>query len=94
MALCSPCLERQQYDFQESGTITFGRGNHRIHFSTVGEGYLNSSADERLKHGTVSWKVDRGEGQFEGARGLITSNFTVSDTGEVVDHNFGVLCVK
>jgi hypothetical protein len=33
-------------------------------------------------------------GQFEGASGLITSNFTVSDTGEVVDHHFGALFVK
>jgi len=42
----------------------------------------------------VTWKVDRGEGQFEGASGLITSNFTVSDTGEVVDHHCGVLFVR
>jgi hypothetical protein len=80
--------------FRESGTITFGDGGHRLHFSTVGEGYLNASADERLKHGTVTWKIDRGEGQLEGATGLITSNFTVSDMGEVVDNHFGVIFLK
>jgi hypothetical protein len=80
--------------FQESGTITFGDSGHRLHFSTVGEGYLNTSADERLKHGTVTWKIDRGEGQLEGATGLITSNFTVSDAGEVVDNHFGVIFLK
>lgn len=79
--------------FQEAGTITFG-GTNRIHFSTVGEGYLGGSADSKLKHGSVIWKVDRGEGQFAGATGLITSNFFVSDKGEVIDNHFGVLFVK
>jgi len=39
------------------------------------------------------WKVDRGEGQFTGATGLITSNFVVSPEGEVTDHHCGVLFV-
>jgi hypothetical protein len=80
--------------FQEDGTITFGDSRNRIHFSTVGEGHLGPSADPKLQHGTVMWRVDRGEGQFEDATGLITSNFTVSDQGEVVDNQFGVLFVK
>src|SRR5262249_13456375 len=60
--------------FQEVGTIAFGAG-HRLRFSTVGSGYLGTSADPALKHGTVMWRVDGGEGQFAGASGLITSNF-------------------
>lgn len=77
--------------FQERGTITFGTDGHRLQFSTVGQGYLGASADPTLKHGTVMWQVDGGEGQFEGATGLITSNFTVGEAGEVVDHHFGLL---
>ena len=80
--------------FQESGTITFGDGGHRINFSTVGEGYLGDSPDGTLKQGAVTWKIDAGEGQFEGATGLITSNFTVGGGGEVVDNHFGVIFVK
>ena len=80
--------------FQESGTIEFGSGGHRLHFSTVGEGYMNVSADESLKHGTIAWRIDSGEGQLEGATGLITSNFTVSGTGEVVDNQFGVIFLQ
>lgn len=80
--------------FQETGTITLGGGGHRLHFSTVGEGYLDASADERLTQGAVTWKIEKGEGQFEGATGLITSNFTVSETGEVVDNQFGVIFLK
>jgi hypothetical protein len=79
--------------FQETGTIAFGDGN-RIHFSTVGEGYLGASPESALKHGSVIWKVDRGEGRLEGATGLITSNFFVSDTGDVTDNHFGILFVK
>jgi len=33
----------------------------------------------------VIWTVTDGEGAFRGARGLITSSFTASADGEVVD---------
>lgn len=80
--------------FQESGTITFGENRHRLHFSTVGQGYIGPSADPSLKHGSVIWKIDRGEGQFERARGLITSNFFVSDEREVTENHFGVIFMR
>ncbi|HKA00115.1 MAG TPA: hypothetical protein VKE70_26575 [Candidatus Solibacter sp.] len=79
--------------FLESGSIHFG-GRHSLRFSTVGQGYLGSSADPSLKHGTVNWRVDSGDGQFEGATGLITSNFTVGPNGEVVDNHFGLIFLK
>jgi hypothetical protein len=37
--------------------------------------------------GAVMWSVIAGTGRFGGARGLITSNFTVSARGEVIDHH-------
>jgi hypothetical protein len=80
--------------FKEAGTITFGEGGHRLRFSTVGQGYLGPSADPQLKQGSVIWQVEGGEGQFNGAQGLITSNFTISNTGEVTDHHFGVIFVQ
>jgi hypothetical protein len=76
--------------FQEVGTIAFGNG-HRLHFSTVGTGYLTASADPARKHGTVMWRVDGGDGQFAGASGLITSNFFVGTNLAITDHHFGVL---
>jgi hypothetical protein len=76
--------------FQEVGTIGFGEG-HLLHFSTVGGGYLEASADPGRKHGTVMWRVDGGEGQFAGATGLITSNFFVGTNLEITDHHFGVI---
>jgi hypothetical protein len=80
--------------FQESGTISFGTDRHRLRFSTVGEGHVAPSAEQGLMHGCVIWRVDGGEGQFEGATGLITSNFTFTMAGDVVDNHFGVLFIK
>jgi hypothetical protein len=79
--------------FQESGSITFGEGGHRLVFSTIGPGYLALSADPGCKQGAVTWHVDGGAGQFAGVSGLITANFFVSATGEVTAHHCGVLLV-
>jgi hypothetical protein len=80
--------------FVESGTIRFGEQKHRLRFSTVGQGYMGASADPNLRHGSVIWRVEGGEGQFEGASGLITSNFTIGGTGEVTDNHFGVIFLR
>jgi hypothetical protein len=40
------------------------------------------------------WRVESGEGQFAGASGLVTSNFTLSATGEVTDNHFGLIFVR
>ncbi len=80
--------------FTESGTITFGDGDHSLTFSTVGQGHLGPSADPKTMAGSVIWKVESGAGQFEGATGLITSNFTFTDKGDVVDHQIGVIFLK
>jgi hypothetical protein len=79
--------------FSEKGSIRFGDGN-RLHFSSIEHGYLGDSAEPKLKSGAVMWRVESGEGQFAGATGYITSNFTLSDTGEVTDNQFGVIFVK
>ena len=89
-AFASEVTFTAETDFLETGKITLGEGN-TLQFSTVGSGYLGASADPARKHGAVVWRVDSGEGQFAGARGLITSNFFVDDQLGVVDHHFGVL---
>jgi hypothetical protein len=73
--------------------ICFSDSNHRLRFSTIGEGFLGKSPDPKVQHGSVMWRVDGGEGQFAGASGIITSNFTLSATGEVTDNHFGVIFV-
>jgi hypothetical protein len=80
--------------FVESGSICFGETNHELRFSTVGQGYLNACADPKLKHGSVMWRVEGGTGQFAEATGLITSNFTIGEGGEVIDNHFGLIFTK
>jgi hypothetical protein len=80
--------------FTEKGSISFGE-DHRLLFSCFGQGQLIPSTDgSNLMCGAVTWKVEGGEGQFEGATGLITSNFTLSDTGEVNDYQLGLLFIR
>ena len=80
--------------FVESGTITFGEGAHALRFSTVGSGHLGPSAEPKTMAGSVIWKVDGGEGQFQGATGLITSNFFLTESGEVTDYHMGVIFIQ
>jgi hypothetical protein len=80
--------------FTEAGTIRFSDSGHSLRFSTVEQGFLGKSPDAALQHGSVIWRVEGGEGQFTGASGLITSNFTLSATGEVTDNHFGVIFVR
>ena len=77
--------------FQEHGSIAFGDSGNTLRFTTIGEGHISSSPEPSVNHGSVIWRVEGGEGQFEGAAGLITSNFTISTTGDVTDHQFGVI---
>ena len=73
--------------FVEDGTITYGRGG-RLAFVTVGRGHVGPSPQPGRVHGTVMWRVTGGEGRLAGAQGLITSNFTVTAAGEVIDDHF------
>ncbi len=76
--------------FVEDGTIRFG-STGSITFSTRGAGFMEPSQDPALKHGAIMWQIDKGTGRFKGATGLITSNFTFSGKGEVVDNQWGVI---
>src|SRR3546814_10324301 len=76
---------------REAGTIALGDGGHSLRFSTMGEGHIGPGAEPGLKQGAVIWRIDGGEGQFEGATGLITSNFWLTGQGEVVDNQVGVI---
>ena len=80
--------------YTENGTISFGEDEHMLRFTTVGQGRLGPSADPKYSAGAVTWQVDGGEGQFEGASGYITSNFLVTEDGEITDYHFGVIFLK
>lgn len=72
--------------FVEDGTITYGRAGG-ITFQTVGRGTVAPAPLDGWTSGAVMWIVTEGRGAFRGAKGLITSNFTVSAQGVVIDHH-------
>jgi hypothetical protein len=74
--------------FEEDGTIVFARGHVLL---ARGLGRLAASPDPHLRQGTALWEVVGGEGQFEGASGRITSNFFLSNTGELTENQLGVI---
>lgn len=76
--------------FVEEGTITYGSGGS-VTFDTMGRGHVGPAADGRGSHGVVMWRVTGGDGRFAGARGFITSNFTVTADGLVTDDHFARL---
>ena len=84
-------IDESRGTFTESSSAAFDEGLHRVFFSTIGQGFMIPGPQPGLKRGTVTWQVDRGEGQFEGATGLITANFTIGGAGEVTDNQFAVL---
>ena len=73
--------------FKETGSIEYsGRG--RVKFETVGHGSIEPSPVPDLQCGAVIWRITEGEGEFQGASGYITSNFTAAANGEAVDNNY------
>ena len=81
---------RADGSFVEDGTITYGSAG-TVWFVTVGAGTVGPSPISGWQSGAVIWAVTGGDGRFAGARGLITSNFTVSGDGRVVDNHFARL---
>lgn len=78
--------------FQKAGVVTLGDENeHQFRFSTIGEGHLTSCAEPGMMTGTVSCRVSGGAGQFADASGIISSTFTLSQSGELNDFQSGLI---
>ncbi len=73
--------------FNEVGTITYvGRGS--VRFDTIGVGYITGSPVAGVNYGAVLWNVTGGDGEFSGVTGVITSNFSFAESGEVADSQY------
>jgi hypothetical protein len=72
--------------FVEDGTITYGAAGS-VRFETLGRGWVGPAPQAGWVVGGVVWTITAGDGVFAGARGLITSNFTVGAEGDVVDNH-------
>jgi hypothetical protein len=86
-------FERDEGTFSAIATIDFGHG-HELWVQTMDRGRLSPSADTHLRHGSATLHVVGGKGQFKDASGRITSNFVVSDTGELTDNQLGMLFLR
>jgi hypothetical protein len=72
--------------FVEDGTITYGTAGS-VRFETLGRGSVGPAPRAGWVVGGVVWTITGGDGVCAAARGLITSNFTVSADGDVVDNH-------
>ena len=91
-ALCRRNLELwADGSLVQTGEITFGAGD-AVTFRA--RGTLGASPDPHLRHGTAVFEVTGGRGRLAGASGFVTSNFLLSDTGELTDHHLGLVFLK
>jgi hypothetical protein len=61
--------------FSETGTIVYGDGDAELDIATLSDGTLGPCAESDALHGAAVYRVTEGRGRFEGATGLITTNF-------------------
>ena len=78
--------------FELAGSISFGRGT-ALRFRSVGRGAFGPWPEPGLRLGTAVCEIDGGSGRLASASGRITSSFLISDTGDLTDHQFGLLFV-
>ena len=91
----SACCRRQlelwdDGSFVQTGELDFGAGD-AVTFRARGS--LGDGPDPERKHGTAVLEVTGGRGRLVGARGYVTSNFLLADSGELTDHQLGLLFV-
>jgi hypothetical protein len=72
--------------FVEDGTIAYGSAGS-VRFETLGRGWVGPAPVAGWVVGGVVWSITSGDGVFHGARGIITSNFTVNGEGAVIDNH-------
>jgi hypothetical protein len=76
--------------FQESGVVEMGKGGDRFRFSTVGNGYLERT-DRGERRGSAIWRIEGGDGRFEGASGTIAVLLSIDDRHLITVHQLGVV---
>lgn len=92
----TPTKQHPEGSFTETATITFGdpADNNVLNCSSIGLGCMGAYACPEAPYtgGTVMWKIDGGEGIFNGATGAITSNFLFNkDLNALIAYQVGVI---
>jgi hypothetical protein len=79
-------------EFELAGTVGFGSGN-ALRFRSHGRGVIERSPEPGLRLGSAICDIDGGSGELESAAGRITSSFLISETGELTEHQLGLVFV-
>ena len=83
-----------QDEFEEHGQITFGdESEHMFEFATLGRGHMVLGIAPGLMAGSVNWRISGGNGQFARAQGVISSTFTIDESGDRSDFHCGMIFV-
>jgi hypothetical protein len=91
-ALCRRELAvREDGSLIQAGVLSFGP-DAAITFRA--RGALGASPHPQYRHGTAVLEVTGGRGRLAGARGFVTSNFLLADSGELTDHHIGLLFLE
>ena len=75
------------------GDVDFGGGT-TLRLRAAERHAAEPSRRPHLSHGTALLEVVAGTGRLEGASGWITSNYLLSDTGDLTDTHLGLLFVQ
>ena len=87
--LCRRELEvTEDGSLAETGVLSFG-DYAAVTFRARGR--LGASPDPAVRHGTAVLEITGGSGRLSDARGFVTSNFLLAETGELTDHHCGLL---
>jgi hypothetical protein len=77
--------------FAETGSIHYD-DDGELQITTLSDGTLGPSAQADVLHGAALYRITGGSGRFDGATGLITSNFLLHPaTGEFEERQVTVL---
>jgi hypothetical protein len=91
-ARCRRELEvREDGSLEEAGVLTFG-ADAELTFRA--HGLLSASLDPGVRHGTAVLEITGGSGRLAGARGFVTSNFLLAESGALTDHHVGLLFLE
>jgi hypothetical protein len=72
--------------FYEAGRVEFPGTDHFLIVDTPEPGISQEAADGSSR-GSVIWRILSGGGDFQGAQGLVTGNFTSAAEGTFTDHH-------
>ena len=72
--------------FYEAGRVEFPGTGHFLMVDTPDPG-TSREAPDGSSSGSVTWRIISGGGNFQGAHGLVTGNFTSTAEGAFTDHH-------